>query len=166
MQNTFSQSGNDSKRFLTKIIFQNRYVALETPSRPPLPFMANAILNFHFDFLNTSLMQNFVRGISHAADCAFLWAKQRVRTTFCKIYSGTLHLTIFGAPKYAPKNMHVWQNMQNWAWSSICRILEEFFMEHFLVPSLSQRLKTISDAPLQNEGHISIWGFSYNNFVP
>ena len=34
MQNTFSQSGNDSKWFLTKIIFQNRYVALETPSRP------------------------------------------------------------------------------------------------------------------------------------
>ena len=33
-----------------KIIFQNRYVALETP-----PFMANAILNFHFDFLTTSL---------------------------------------------------------------------------------------------------------------
>ena len=52
MQNTFSQSGNDSKWFLTKIIFQNRYVALETP---PPPFMANAILNFHFDYLNPSL---------------------------------------------------------------------------------------------------------------
>ena len=38
-----------------KIIFQNRYVALETPSRPPPPFMANAFLNFHFDFLHTSL---------------------------------------------------------------------------------------------------------------
>ena len=38
-----------------KIIFQNRYVALETPSRPP-PFMANAILNFHFDFLTPSLI--------------------------------------------------------------------------------------------------------------
>ena len=37
-----------------KIIFQNRYIALETPSRPP-PLMANAILNFHFDFLNPSL---------------------------------------------------------------------------------------------------------------
>ena len=37
-----------------KIIFQNRYVALETPSRPP-PFMAIAILNFHFDFPHTSL---------------------------------------------------------------------------------------------------------------
>ena len=29
-------------------------MALETPSRPP-PFMANAILNFHFDFLKPSL---------------------------------------------------------------------------------------------------------------
>ena len=38
-----------------KIIFQNRYVALETPSRPPPPFMANTILNFHFDYLITSL---------------------------------------------------------------------------------------------------------------
>ena len=37
-----------------KIIFQNRYVALETPSRP-LPFMANTILNFHFDYLHPSL---------------------------------------------------------------------------------------------------------------
>ena len=54
MQNTFSHSGNDSKWFLTKIIFQNRYVALETGLDPP-PFMANAILNFHFDFLNPSL---------------------------------------------------------------------------------------------------------------
>ena len=38
-----------------KIIFQNSLMANETPSRPPLPFMANAILNFHFDFLHPSL---------------------------------------------------------------------------------------------------------------
>ena len=31
-------------------------MALETPSRPP-PFMANVILNFHFDYLNPSLRQ-------------------------------------------------------------------------------------------------------------
>ena len=37
-----------------KIIFQNRYVALETPSRPP-PFMAKTILNFCFDYWNPSL---------------------------------------------------------------------------------------------------------------
>ena len=54
MQNTFSQSGNDSKWFLTNIIFQNRYVALET-GLDPAPFMANAILNFHFDFPHPSL---------------------------------------------------------------------------------------------------------------
>ena len=34
------------------------YVALETPSRPP-PFMANAILNFHFDFPGTSLSYSY-----------------------------------------------------------------------------------------------------------
>ena len=37
-----------------KIIFQNRYVALKIGLDPP-PFIANAILNFHFDFLNPSL---------------------------------------------------------------------------------------------------------------
>ena len=37
-----------------EIIFQNRYVALETPSRPP-PFMEKSILNFHFDYLHPSL---------------------------------------------------------------------------------------------------------------
>ena len=31
-------------------------MALETPSRPPPP-MANAILNFHFDYLNPSLIR-------------------------------------------------------------------------------------------------------------
>ena len=33
-------------------------MANETPSRPP-PFMANAILNFHFDFLHPSLIYFF-----------------------------------------------------------------------------------------------------------
>ena len=33
-----------------KIIFQNRYVELETP-----PFMEKNILNFHFDYLTSSL---------------------------------------------------------------------------------------------------------------
>ena len=36
---------------LKKIIFQNRYVELETPP----PFMAKTILNFHFDYWNPSL---------------------------------------------------------------------------------------------------------------
>ena len=30
-------------------------MANETPSRLPPPFMANAILNFHFDYLHPSL---------------------------------------------------------------------------------------------------------------
>ena len=34
-----------------KITLQNRYVELETPP----PFMANTILNFHFDYWNPSL---------------------------------------------------------------------------------------------------------------
>ena len=38
-----------------KIIFQNRYMELETP-----PFMEKTILNFHFDYLNTSLTQNWI----------------------------------------------------------------------------------------------------------
>ena len=46
-----------------KIIFQNRYVALETPSRHP-PFMANTILNFHFDYLHHSLTSNFCITVS------------------------------------------------------------------------------------------------------
>ena len=35
---------------IKKIIFQNRYVELETP-----PFMEKTILNFHFVYLNTPL---------------------------------------------------------------------------------------------------------------
>ena len=41
-----------------KIIFQNSLMANETPSRPP-PFMGNAILNFHFDFLHPSLSDDW-----------------------------------------------------------------------------------------------------------
>ena len=48
-----------------KIIFQNRYMALETPSRPP-PFMANAILNFHFDYLHPSLIESILRSVMAA----------------------------------------------------------------------------------------------------
>ena len=54
MQNTFSQSGNDSKWFLKKSFFKIGKWQTRPPRDPP-PFMANAILNFHFDFLNPSL---------------------------------------------------------------------------------------------------------------
>ena len=58
MQNTFSQSGNDSKWFL-KIIFQNRYVELKTP---PLHGKKNT-LNLHFDYWNSSL-SHFCKRVS------------------------------------------------------------------------------------------------------
>ena len=51
MQNTFSQSGNDSKWFLNKSFFK---IGM-WHSRPPPPFMAKTILNFHFDYWNPSL---------------------------------------------------------------------------------------------------------------
>ena len=54
MQNTFSQSGNDSKWFLKKSFFKIGMWHSRPPRDPP-PFMANAILNFHFDFLTPSL---------------------------------------------------------------------------------------------------------------
>ena len=54
MQNTFSQSGNDSKWFLKKSFFKIGKWHSRPPRDPPL-FMANAILNFHFDFLTPSL---------------------------------------------------------------------------------------------------------------
>ena len=54
MQNTFSQSGNDSKWFLKKSFFKIGMWHSRTPRDPP-PFMANAILNFHFDYVTPSL---------------------------------------------------------------------------------------------------------------
>ena len=54
MQNTFSQSGNDSKWFSKKSFFRIGMWHSRPPRDPP-PFMANTILNFHFDYLNTSL---------------------------------------------------------------------------------------------------------------
>merc|ERR1712209_68790 len=58
VQNTFSQSGNDSKWFLKKSFFKIGMWHLRPPRDPP-PFMANAILNFHFDYWHTSL--NFIQ---------------------------------------------------------------------------------------------------------
>ena len=61
MQNTFSQSGNYSEWFLTKIIFQNRYVALETGLDPP-PLHGKCHLKFPFWFFEplpyTMMMMN------------------------------------------------------------------------------------------------------------
>ena len=58
MQNTFEQSGIDSKMFLKKSFFRigtYRYIHVELETPPP--FMEKPILNFHFDYLNPSLSQ-------------------------------------------------------------------------------------------------------------
>ena len=65
-----------------KIIFQNRYVALETPSRPPPPFMANTILNFHFDCLNPSLIEILVPQPPRTPTCSFAVVNKRRAFTF------------------------------------------------------------------------------------
>ena len=59
-----------------KIIFQNRYVALETPSRLPR-FMANTILNFHFDYWNPSL----TRQLSCSPQRAWIYIWHTTRTS-------------------------------------------------------------------------------------
>ena len=61
MQNTFSQSGNDSKWFLKKSFFKIAKWQTRPPRDPPTPFMANAILNFHFDYPHPSLSRNLVK---------------------------------------------------------------------------------------------------------
>ena len=56
MQNTFSQSGNDSKWFSKKSFFRIGMWHSRPPrDPPPPPFMANTILNFHFDYPHPSL---------------------------------------------------------------------------------------------------------------
>ena len=51
MQNMFSQPGNDSKCFLKKSFFRIRM----WNSRPPHHLTEKSMLNFHFDYLTTSL---------------------------------------------------------------------------------------------------------------
>ena len=59
----------DSQRMILnvffKIIFQNTLMARETPP----PFMANAILNFHFCFLNHSLIPSTNDDINAKSEC-------------------------------------------------------------------------------------------------
>ena len=56
-------------------------MALETPSRPP-PFMANAILNFHFDYRHPSLnvkYGTFVANVAKLNTCATRIILDRIR---------------------------------------------------------------------------------------
>ena len=66
-----------------KIIFQNSLMANEPPPRPPPPFMANAILNFHFDFLHTSLTSN-ERDLYNVRSCP-IFKVQKVEEKDAKI---------------------------------------------------------------------------------
>ena len=64
-----------------KIIFQNRYVALGTPSRPP-------ILNFHFDYPHTSLIyHNCILLICNKIQKSSIWAFER-RSIFLEALDG------------------------------------------------------------------------------
>ena len=56
MQNALWQSGSDSRWFLGK-----KLKNVNGTRDPPSPFMANAILNFHFDYLNPSLIKYVIK---------------------------------------------------------------------------------------------------------
>ena len=107
MQNTFSQSGNDSKWFLTKIIFQNSLMANETPSRPPPPpFMANTILNFHFDYLHPSLSEWVYIGMKMIA----LWSNRNCMRS--------ANLNIFYIWVESWQHVHSIWKCGHWYWTS------------------------------------------------
>ena len=84
MQNTFSQSGNDSKWFLKKSFFKIGKWHSRPPRDPP-PFMANAILNFHFDFLTPSLIQamKYIEK-SRSGDKQFVHSLITLEDVFCR----------------------------------------------------------------------------------
>ena len=89
-----------------KIIFQNSLMALETPSRPPPPFMANAILNFHFDYLNTSLSKFYVilrplNTVYARQYGMFQNEKLRAEHSFYRIYCMLLYFTVFTVLHYS-----------------------------------------------------------------
>ena len=83
MQNTFSQSGNDSKWFLKKSFFKIGMWHSRPPRAPP-PFMANAILNFHFDFLNPSLIGNIFLILRNCITQMFHFRDQK---SCCRLFS-------------------------------------------------------------------------------
>ena len=61
-------------------------MALETPSRPP-PFMANAILNFHFDYLTPSL-SNILSFCVKNSYMRYISALDSVRETLSIFFAG------------------------------------------------------------------------------
>ena len=88
MQNTFSQSGNDSKWFSRKSFFKIG-IWHSRPPRDPPPFMVNTILNFHFDYWHTSLNHNIVlrkRAIkdNEPHNCNFRKSFEQSAPNYCK----------------------------------------------------------------------------------
>ena len=88
MQNTFSQSGNNSKWFFKKIIFQNTYVEIVT--HPP-SIMEKSILNFHFDYLTTSLyyfadFKNNNNNNSRGINCIYFWGWNLLHRIFLPLW--------------------------------------------------------------------------------
>ena len=74
-------------------------MANETPSRPPPPFMANAILNFHFDFPHPSLIcQKSIFGSTYSKCYHFIFANILTMMTTIKILT-KIHCTIGKALK-------------------------------------------------------------------
>ena len=61
-------------------------MANETPSRPP-PLMANAIKNFHFDFLHPSLSD--AQGLDAGIKMALLISVMKTKNCHPKIEDGT-----------------------------------------------------------------------------
>ena len=80
MQNTFWQSGSDSRWLLCKKI-KKILIELE----PPLPFMGNSIENFHFIFRMTSPIQNV---------CNCLKLKQSKRASKSFLFRRNIYSTL------------------------------------------------------------------------
>ena len=109
MQNTFSQSGNDSKWFLKKSFFKIGKWQSRPPRDPP-PFMANAILNFHFDFLNPSLSQIASLSKNWLYNIGQIWA-QKLNSKL-QSYDQTWALNTW--PKFSFKIVDLTSALESW----------------------------------------------------
>ena len=74
MQNTFAQSGNDSKCFFKK----NHLSEFVCGTQDPPPFMEKSILNFHFDYLIISLKLRHVWKLDYGVDVVEISVEKRV----------------------------------------------------------------------------------------
>ena len=130
-----------------KIIFQNRYVALETPSRPP-SFMANTILNFHFDYLTTPLKrfptelswQPVILSIlSRGRTESHIWKSDTLPIVLLMLKSSTLPHPTETLPKVGLKSLNIFTTF---SWS-LRSILVSAFSTKIIRPSSKSRLRQI-----------------------